>query len=153
MEYISYFPVRRFVLMELIFFLCQTVCDNNASLFPKTRWKLLCILPHVMDHPYYTSYISALYRVCIYSSLQGVLGWTSFHSFRVHGPRLFNSLPIQMRNLTRCTVEEYITQLDKVLSMVPDEPRACDQFTGKPSDSLIDQIRSIHFQKRRKEGR
>ena len=56
-------------------------------------------------------------------------------------------------------MEEFKTQLDKVLSMVPDEPevsgcqytpRACDQFTGKPSNSLIDQIRSIDFQKRRK---
>ena len=82
--------------------------------------------------------------------------------FQVHGPRLFNCLPIQLRNLTRCTVDEFKAQLDKVLSMVPDEPevsgcqytpRACDQFTGKPSNSLIDQIRSIDFKKKRKEGR
>ena len=74
------------------------------------------------------------------------------NSFQVHGLKLFNSLPILVRNITKCSVEEFKLQLDKVLSRVPDEPniigdqytpRACDQFTGKPSNSIIDQIRGI----------
>ena len=83
------------------------------------------------------------------------------NSFQIHGPKLFNSLPIHVRNLTNCTVEEFKTHLDKVLTMVPDEPnisgceytpRACDMYTGKPSNSIIDQIRDVRFQKQRREG-
>ena len=83
------------------------------------------------------------------------------NSFQIHGPKLFNLLPIHVRNLTNCTVDEFKTHLDKVLTMVPDEPnisgceytpRACDMYTGKPSNSIIDQIRDIRFQKQRREG-
>ena len=74
------------------------------------------------------------------------------NSFQVHGMKLFNSLPILVRNITKCSVEDFKLKLDKALSRVPDEPnisggqytpRACDQFTGKPSNSIIDQIRGI----------
>ena len=82
------------------------------------------------------------------------------NSFQVHGPKLFNSLPIQVRNISKCTVEEFKAQLDKVLEKVPDEPslsggytpRASDQFTGQPSNSIIHQIRGIEFKKNRKAG-
>ena len=76
------------------------------------------------------------------------------NSFQVHGPKLFNCLPPQLRNLTKCSVIDFKTKLDLVLEMVPDEPnvtgceytpRACDQFNGNPSNSIIDQIRSITF--------
>ena len=79
----------------------------------------------------------------------------------MHGPKLFNSLPILIRNITKCSVEEFKLQLDQVLSRVPDEsnitggqytPRACDQFTGKPSNSINDQIRGIEFKKMRNAG-
>ena len=83
------------------------------------------------------------------------------NSFQVHGPKLYNSLPIQIRNITKCSVNDFKTLLDRVLSQVPDEPnisgtqytpRACDLFTGKPSNSVIDQIRGIEFRKNRNAG-
>ena len=83
------------------------------------------------------------------------------NSFQVHGPKLYNSLPIRIRNITKCSVNDFKTLLDRVLSQVPDEPnisgtqytpRACDLFTGKPSNSVIDQIRGIEFRKNRNAG-
>jgi hypothetical protein len=45
---------------------------------------------------------------------------------------------------------EFTTELDLVISKVPDEPkirgyvpRACDQFSGNPSNLIVDQIRAI----------
>ena len=84
------------------------------------------------------------------------------NSFQIHGPRLFNSLPIKVRNISECSVNDFKTELDKVLSRVPDEPsingcqytpRACDQFSGKPSNSIIDQIRGVEFKKIRSSGK
>ena len=83
------------------------------------------------------------------------------NSFQVHGPKLFNSLPIKIRTITKCSVNDFKTLLDKVLSQVPDEPnisgiqytpRACDLFTGRPSNSILDQIRGVEFKKNRKAG-
>ena len=51
-----------------------------------------------------------------------------------------------------CSVEEFKESLDLFLCEIPDEPNiqgteyspaACDMFTGKPSNSLIDQIRTV----------
>ena len=71
-------------------------------------------------------------------------------SFQRVGPKLFNSIPADIRNLTNCTVEEFKFKLDLYLNKVPDEPKvdgltpsACDQFTGKPSNSIIDQARKL----------
>jgi hypothetical protein len=72
------------------------------------------------------------------------------NSFQIHGPRLFNCHPVQIRNLKNCSVEEFKTDLDLVLEKVADEPKvsgskytpsACDLYSGNPSDSIIDQIR------------
>ena len=63
--------------------------------------------------------------------------------------------------MSKCTVDDFKAQLDKVLEQVPDEPnisggqytpRASDQFTGQPSNSIIDQIRGIEFKKKRQAG-
>ena len=76
------------------------------------------------------------------------------HSFQVHWPKLFNALPSQIRNLTKCSVLNFKTHLDKVLAEVPDEPSvsgtnytptACELNGGKPSNSIIDRIRGVQF--------
>ena len=74
-------------------------------------------------------------------------------SFQVHGPRLFNSLPKSIRNLTNCTVDQFKARLDKFLTCIPDQPLVGElipppisQITGRHSNSLIDQIRD--FQQR-----
>ena len=69
-------------------------------------------------------------------------------SFQVHGPKLFNSLPKYLRDMTKCDVTEFKEKLDVFLSKIPDEPKigtlypaCCDQVTNRPSNSLVDQIR------------
>ena len=51
--------------------------------------------------------------------------------------------------MKNCCVDEFKSELDKVLEIIPDQPNvpgmytptACDLYSGKPSNSLIDQIR------------
>ena len=70
-------------------------------------------------------------------------------SFQVHGAKLFNSLPKTIRNLRKVTVDEFKSKLDLYLQSIPDEPSlngyiptSCDQFSGNPSNSIVDQARS-----------
>jgi hypothetical protein len=58
-------------------------------------------------------------------------------SFQVHAPKLFNSLPQQISNLKKISVEEFKIKLDKYLELLPDEPKiggyippACNQLNG-----------------------
>ena len=44
------------------------------------------------------------------------------NSFAIRGPRLFNTLPQSIRDLSGCKVEAFKGELDKYLSSVPDEP-------------------------------
>ena len=71
-------------------------------------------------------------------------------SFQVNAPRLFNSLPQNIRNLSKISVDEFKIKLDKYLELLPDEPKiggyypsACNQFSGNPSNSIIDQGRFL----------
>ena len=43
-------------------------------------------------------------------------------SFQVKGPQLFNSLPKNIKNITKVSVEEFKAHLDKYIENVPDEP-------------------------------
>ena len=43
-------------------------------------------------------------------------------SFGIKGPRLFNSLPMHLRNLTGVSVDMFKSKLDKFLLLLPDEP-------------------------------
>ena len=69
-------------------------------------------------------------------------------SFQVNGPRLFNSLPLGLHNMTNCSAEAFKNHLDQFLSIVPDEP-SCDvlrpsaisHVTGRFSNSIIDQVK------------
>ena len=79
-------------------------------------------------------------------------------SFQVHGPRLFNCLPEHVRKVTNCDLKVFKEKLDTFLSRIPDEPKigslipaCCDQVTGAPSNSLVDQVR-LHLREGR-EGR
>ena len=69
-------------------------------------------------------------------------------SFLVNGPRLFNSLPADIRNQSNCSVDSFKQQLDQFLSCLPDEPScenlapgASSQVTGRQSNSIVDQAR------------
>ena len=70
------------------------------------------------------------------------------NSFQVVGPKLFNCLPSNIRNISKCSIDEFKFVLDQFLSKIPDEPKlpgyipaACDQYSGQPSNCLTDQVR------------
>ena len=46
-----------------------------------------------------------------------------YSSFGVVGPRLFNALPVNICNISGCTVETFKLHLDRFLATVPDEPQ------------------------------
>ena len=80
-------------------------------------------------------------RLCEVPSLQGSPAVRTLRnqSFQSSGPRLWNSLPKNIRNKTRCSQEEFKEMLDLFLSEVPDEPRAsscvpgaCDPHSDRP---------------------
>ena len=65
------------------------------------------------------------------------------NSFQINGARLFNSLPMKLRNM-KCYQEDFKIALDNHLSSVPDQPRmgslvpaATDQLSGRQSNSLL----------------
>ena len=71
-------------------------------------------------------------------------------SFKIHGARLFNSLPKHIRNLTKVSTDEFKESLDQYLQLLPDEPKlpgyipsACNQVNANPSNSIIDQSKSV----------
>ena len=81
-------------------------------------------------------------------------------SFQVHGGKLFNALPKELRDAKFTSVEEFKAELDAFLANVPDQPNvpgvhytpvACDLLSGKPSNSIIDQIRHISVNKVRQQ--
>ena len=66
--------------------------------------------------------------------------------FNVIGPKLFNNLPKELRNM-KCLLEDFKINLDTFLMCVPDEPPcpglvpgATDMILSKPSNSLLHQV-------------
>lgn len=65
-----------------------------------------------------------------------------FNSFHVHSCRLFNCLPIDIRNLDNVTVEFFKSKLDIYLSDIPDCPHlpGLRKFCPLSSNSLIEMV-------------
>ena len=70
-------------------------------------------------------------------------------SFQVHGAKLFNCLPTEIRSISDVTIDKFKSNLDAFLETIPDEPKLDNLtpsgiclFTAKPSNSLIDQSRN-----------
>ena len=66
----------------------------------------------------------------------------SLHSpkrFQVLEPRLFNVLPVNIRNMSGCTVETFKLHLDRFLATVPDKPqvRGYTAMRRAESNSLL----------------
>ena len=71
------------------------------------------------------------------------------NSLQVIGPKLFNSMPQELRNLSGCSKEVFKSKLDLFLEAIPDQPKtptltptAVNQITNKQSNSLIDMVRN-----------
>ena len=56
-------------------------------------------------------------------------------SFGIKGPRLFNTLPAYLRNLSGCSVDEFKRSLDRYLATVPDEPQIRGYTAMRRTDS------------------
>ena len=64
------------------------------------------------------------------------------NSFSIQGPKLFNSLPKSIRNITGVSVDTFKKHLDKFLSQIPDQP-GIPGYAGQraaATNSLADQI-------------
>ena len=74
------------------------------------------------------------------SQSSGSLRSLYYTSLAIHGPRLFNSVPATIRNMTDCSVDTFKRSLDKYLGMVPDEPHICGYTALRraESNSLFD---------------
>merc|ERR1711873_156426 len=64
-------------------------------------------------------------------------------SFQMSGPKLWNALTRNLRNINNCSLDQFKEVLDCFLSKVPDEPKtetltpgATDVMTGKATNSL-----------------
>ncbi len=64
------------------------------------------------------------------------------NSIFIKGPQLFNRMPQEIRDLTRCSVLTFKYKLDAFLRTVPDEPRCpgYTQLTAKESNSILNYI-------------
>ena len=58
-----------------------------------------------------------------------------YASFAVHAPRLFNILPLHIRNTTGCSIETFKRKLDAYLATVPDEPQIAGYTAIRRADS------------------
>ena len=69
-------------------------------------------------------------------------------SLHLHGARIFNSLPLYLRNTRKYSVEDFKEKLEKYLCKIPDQPKVgelvpfvVDTNTGHPSNSIVDHAR------------
>ena len=67
---------------------------------------------------------------------------TRYGSFAVRGPRLFNTLPSELRNMTNCSSESFKQALDTFLKTIRDEPQTpgytcMRRAESNPYDSTI----------------
>ena len=58
-----------------------------------------------------------------------------YSSFGIMGPKLFNAMPLELRNCTDCPLEIFKCRLDKYLRTVPDEPLVSGYTMYRRSDS------------------
>ena len=62
-------------------------------------------------------------------------------SFQVSGPRLFNIMPKDIREMTGCSIDQFKEKLDMFLCQVPDVPRVGSYSCGPGfSNSLLSQV-------------
>ena len=61
-----------------------------------------------------------------------------YASFKMQGPRLFNTIPGYLRNLSGCSKKKFKSELDKYLSRIPDESLmpGCTMMRRSESNSI-----------------
>ena len=84
-------------------------------------------------------------RTCSVPKLKGSTKTKNLrdNSFQSLGPKIFNSLPKELRNITKVGVDDFKLELDKYLTHMPDEPKvsgmtpSCLNSTSEPSNSIV----------------
>ena len=84
-------------------------------------WKILeGLVPNFSD-PIVCSFSDRRGRSCIVSHVNpGRQGTLAFNSFRWRSVRIFNRLPIHIRNISACSIDRFKSQLDRYLRTIPD---------------------------------
>ena len=62
-------------------------------------------------------------------------------AFQVNGPKLFNCLPANIRNISRKGLDEFKEKLDNHLQQVPDQPKIDGLSPGTETNSLLHQTK------------
>ena len=76
------------------------------------------------------------------------------HFLATHGAILFNSIPKNLRNMSNCPVTTFKRQLDRYLSIIPDEPdihgyTACKNATSNSIAKLSSTVRDFQLEEGR----
>ena len=66
-------------------------------------------------------------------------------SLAVRGAKLFNCIPIELRNMTVGTADQFKAGLDSWLSTIPDEPSVPGRQRAAMTNSLLDQTTLNHM--------
>ena len=61
-------------------------------------------------------------------------------SFQIWDPKLFNSMPKQLRNMTGCSADKFKMCLDKILELILDEPKTDSLNPRASSFTLQDHL-------------
>ena len=56
----------------------------------------------------------------------------------VFGPLLYNSLPKYLRDIESVETEKFKCKLDKILEIIPDEPKMTNYVTASGINSILD---------------
>ena len=68
------------------------------------------------------------------------------NSITLFGPRLYNSLPKDPRDIDSVEIEKFKIYLDKFLKLIADEPKMPNYVTGSGSNSILDQLTLLRAQ-------
>ena len=66
-------------------------------------------------------------------------------SLSVRGSKLFNCIPIGLRNMSVGTVDQFKAWLDAWLATIPDEPTVPGRQRAAVTNSLLDQTALTHM--------
>ena len=88
-------------------------------------WKILENIPNVpnINGSIKSKENPRLGRTCVIQSPSMKLKKIRDGAYTSQGPRLFNCLPKEIRNLSKVSLEQFKRSLDKYLKTVPDEPQ------------------------------
>ena len=64
-------------------------------------------------------------------------------SLGLRGAKMFNLLPVGVRTLNGVSVDRFKSELDKFLSIVPDQPTCPGRPSAVVTKSLLDQLQHI----------